>query len=433
METILIRDVEIVNPGGAGLLQGDLLLQDGRIAQAAPIGEILPQDPSAGQIREIDGRDLIAFPGLIDAHVHFRDPGYTDKEDIMTGAAAAAHGGFTSVIMMGNTRPPMDTPSRIEAALARGRETGIRVYCCGNVTAGMLGRELTDFAALREAGAVLLSDDGLPIRDGSLMEKACIQAAELGAVISLHEENPAYIGQAGINRGAVAESMGMDGADREAEISMVARDIEIAARTGAKITIQHVSARESVDLIRAARSKGVRIHAEATPHHFALTEEAVRTHGTNARMNPPLREEQDRMAILEGLADGTIDMIATDHAPHTAQEKARDFAEAPSGIIGLETALSLVYRELILTGFLTWEQAIERLTCAYDVYGLPGGVIAEGEPADLVLFAPEEDWTVREDSLLSKACNTPFLGENLPGAVRMTICGGRIVYEKGER
>ncbi|MBR5116701.1 MAG: dihydroorotase, partial [Lachnospiraceae bacterium] len=408
-----------------------LLLEDGRISQAAPTGELFSPNgqPTAG-IRVIDGRDLIAFPGLIDAHVHFRDPGYTDKEDILTGAAAAAHGGFTTVVMMGNTRPPMDTPGRVEEALRRAAGTGIHVCCCGNVTAGMLGKELTDFAALKKAGAVLLTDDGLPIREEALMEKACRLAAGEHMILSLHEEDPAYIGQAGINRGRTAESMGYDGADRMAEISMVKRDIAIAERTGAELTIQHVSARESVELIRAAKAAGLKIHAEATPHHFTLTEEAVTIHGTNARMNPPLREEEDRLAIMNGLADGTIDMIATDHAPHTAAEKARVFAEAPSGIIGLETALSLVYRELVLPGILTWAQAIERLTRAYEVYGLPGGMIAEGEPADLVLFAPDEDWTAADDTLFSKARNTPFLDEVLPGVVRMTICGGRIVYEK---
>ncbi len=432
MDRIFIRDVQIVNPGGVGLMRGDLLLEEGRIAQAAPTGEIFPHGKEVpAEIREVDGRNRIVFPGLIDAHVHFRDPGYTEKEDIMTGAAAAAHGGFTSVIMMGNTNPPMDTPGRIEDALKRAERTGIHVYCAGNVTSGMQGRELTDFAALRAAGAVLLTDDGLPIRSEALMEKACVQAAEQSLVISLHEEDPVYIGQAGINRGRVAESMGLDGADRMAEISMVRRDIAIAARTGAEITIQHISAKESVELIRRAKAEGVRVHAEATPHHFALTEEAVRVHGTNARMNPPLREEEDRQAILKGLADGTIDMIATDHAPHTAAEKARPFPEAPSGIIGLETALSLVYRELVLPGILTWSQAMERLTAAYDVYGLPGGMIAEGEPADLVLFAPDEDRTVTEETLRSKARNTPFLNEVLPGAVKMTICGGQVVYEDG--
>ncbi|MCR5674303.1 MAG: dihydroorotase [Lachnospiraceae bacterium] len=433
MRDLFIKNARIVDPRGVGVCNGSFLIRDDRIERIFT-GETdadarVPEERSdPEQLRVIDADGWLAFPGLIDAHVHFRDPGFTDKEDIGTGAAAAGHGGFTSVIMMGNTDPPMDEAARVRSALEKGRQTGIRVYVCGNVTTGMKGQRLADLKSLRDAGAVLFSDDGLPVRDAALMEKACKEAAALGMVISLHEEDPAFIDRPGVNSGPVAASLGTAGADRQAEIDMVARDIAIAEKTGAELTVQHISARESVQLIRDAREKGLRIHAEATPHHFTLTEEAVREHGTNAKMNPPLREEVDRQAIIAGLADGTIDMIATDHAPHTAEEKARTFLQAPSGIIGLETALSLAYRELVLPGHLTWPQVIERMTAAFGVYGLPGGVLTEKGPADLTLFAPDETWTVSDGTLRSKARNTPFFGETLPGVVKYTICAGRIVW-----
>ena len=435
---MLIKNARIVDPRGIGEVTGDVRIQDGCLTPLnlykqdgdrcqAPLNFYkLDGDLSADRV--IDAEGCYLFPGLVDGHVHFRDPGFTDKEDTATGAAAAAHGGFTTVVMMGNTRPPMDTPARVREALEKGRQTKIRVCCCGNVTVGMEGRELTDFEALKQAGAVLLSDDGLPIRDAVLMEAACRKAAALGMVLSLHEEDPAYIGQAGINAGEVAASLGYKGADRKAEITMVERDLAIAERAGAALTIQHISAAESVELVRRARKRGLPIHAEATPHHFTLDETALLRCGTNARMNPPLRTADDRAAIIEGLQDGTIDMIATDHAPHTKEEKARDFAKAPSGIIGLETALSLAYRELAQTGKLSFSQVIERMTEAFAVYQLPGGNLKPGAPADLVLFDPDAVWKV--ERLCSKATNSPFMGEELSGVVRMTICGGQIAYER---
>ena len=430
METLIIRHGCPVDPDITDERPRTVFIRNGRIDRILTEQEESAHDlPHGDGARVVDAAGMMLLPGLADAHVHFRDPGFTEKEDMETGAAAAAHGGFTSAVMMGNTNPHPDTPERVAAMADRAGRTGIRLYCCGNITMGMAGRELTDFEALKDAGVVLLSDDGLPIRDAGLMEKACIRAASLGLILSLHEEDPAFIEQAGINRGSVAGSKGLAGADREAEISMVRRDTAIAERTGAELTIQHISAAESVCLIRDAKRRGVKIHAEATPHHFTLTEEAVIRFGTNAKMNPPLRTEADRLEIIKGLQDGTIDMIATDHAPHTQAEKAVEFTKAPSGIIGLETALSLVWRELVLPGYLTVPQAVERMTRAYSVYGLPGGKIREGAPADLVLFAPDEQWTVSDETLYSRARNTPFLGTSLPGVVRLTVCGGRIVFE----
>ncbi len=375
----------------------------------------------------IDATGKIVAPGLVDPHVHFRDPGFTYKEDIETGARAAARGGFTSVIMMGNTNPHMDNISTIKDVLHRGAQTGINVYTCANVTMDMAGKELTPMEELIQAGAVLFTDDGKPITDAGLMEEACKRAAALGRVISLHEEDPSLITDNGINQGEVADKLGIVGSPRDAEISMVKRDIELAKKTGASLTVQHISTAEAVDMIRQAKKDGLKIYAEATPHHFTLTEKAVLEHGALAKMNPPLRLESDRMAIIEGLKDGTIEVIATDHAPHSKEEKDKPLREAPSGITGLETALSLGIRELVQPGHLTMMTLIERFTAAARIYGLDAGSIQVGGAADLVVFGAEDEWEF--DSSFSKATNTPFLGEMLPGKVYDTICKGRIVYQ----
>ena len=415
----------LIDPASGYNGKKDIAVRDGRIEAIAEPGTLA----TGAAENTIDATDCIVTAGLVDPHVHFRDPGQTEKEDILTGAAAAAKGGFTSVIMMGNTIPHPDQAETIRYMLEKGAKTGIRVYAAGNVTSGMRGEALTEAKTLKEAGAVVLTDDGLPVRSAQLMRAACVQAASAGMMISLHEEDPLFIRENGINAGVVAREMGLFGASREAEIVMVARDIEIARETGCTLTVQHISAAETVALIRRAKAEGVRIHAEATPHHFTLTEDAVRTHGTNAKMNPPLRTERDREAIVGGLADGTIEMIATDHAPHTAAEKARPFTEAPSGIIGLETALSLGIRELVKPGHLTTEALLKCMSFnPARITGIPGGSVREGEYADLLVFDPRAEWKV--SSFRSKAENSPFTGETLPGVVMATICGGKTVYEK---
>ena len=415
----------LIDPASGYRGKKDIAVRGDRIETIADPG--LPVPGAADKI--IDATGCIVTAGLVDPHVHFRDPGQTEKEDILTGAAAAAKGGYTSVIMMGNTIPHPDNADTIRYMLEKGAHTGIRVYAAGNVTDGMRGETLTDARALKEAGAVVLTDDGLPLRSAQVMCEACKQAAQAGMMVSLHEEDPLFIRENGINAGDVAREMGLSGASREAEIVMVARDIEIARETGCTLTVQHISAAETVALIRRAKAEGVRIHAEATPHHFTLTEDAVRTHGTNAKMNPPLRTERDRAAIIEGLADGTIEMIATDHAPHTTAEKARPFTEAPSGIIGLETALSLGIRELVTPGHLTWEALLKCMsTNPARITGISGGSVREGDCADLLVFDPQAEWKV--SSFRSKADNSPFTGETLPGVVHVTICGGKTVYEK---
>ncbi len=431
---LLIKNGRIMDPATETEGVYDMLIDEGRVVRIGMRGTLDDMARESMSMRhdedytEIDAGGCIVAPGLVDGHVHFRDPGFTYKEDIDSGARAAAKGGFTSVIMMGNTDPHMDNVDTIRDVLDRGSKTGINVYTCGNITMNMEGKELTPMQKLKEAGAVLFTDDGKPIMDADIMEKACIKASELDRVISLHEEDPSFITDNGINAGEVASELGLTGSPREAEISMVKRDIEIARKTGATIVVQHISAAESVELIRQARREWVKVFAEATPHHFTLTQEAVRTHGTLAKMNPPLRLESDRMAIIEGLKDGTIDMIATDHAPHSKEEKEKSFREAPSGITGLETSLALGIRELVKPGYLTMMELLSVMSAKpAALYGLDAGTIREGSVADLIIFNPDEEWVF--DKSLSKATNTPFLGERLPGKIFFTVCRGKIVYK----
>lgn len=426
---LLIKNGYVIDPESGWEGKSDILISDdgmiSKISETIDGGSL----EAATDLDVIDASGLIVTSGLIDGHVHFRDPGQTYKEDIITGAASAAKGGYTSVIMMGNTIPHMDNVDTLKYALDKGSTTGIHTYVCGNVTMGMEGQELTDMPELIKAGAVLFTDDGKPVIEESLMKTACENAARLNKVISLHEENPKYIKENGVNSGSAAESLGLTGSDRMAEISMVERDIKIAEETGCALTIQHISTKEAVDLIRQARKRGANIHAEATPHHFTLTDEAVKEHGTLAKMNPPLRKEDDRLAIIKGLQDGTIDMIATDHAPHSKEEKDRDFKDAPSGIIGLETAFSLGLRELVEPGYLTIRELLDRMsTATAKLYELPGGTVKEGAPADLMIFDKNEKWVV-PDKFASKATNSPFIGETMPGVIKYTIASGKVVYK----
>ena len=378
-------------------------------------------------IEILDAAGLVLAPGLVDIHVHFRDPGFTYKEDIESGARAAARGGFTTVVCMANTKPPVDNPETLRQVLEKGAGTGIHVKTCACVTKGMQGKELTDMEELRSLGAAGFTDDGIPIMDGELLRQAMERAAKLHVPVSLHEEDPAFIENSGINQGAAAKKLGIGGASAQAEVCLVERDCLLAEETGARVNIQHISAAGSVDAVRQAKAGGAAVTAEAAPHHFTLTEEAVLTWGTCAKMNPPLRTEEDRQAVILGLKDGTIDIIATDHAPHSQEEKARPFTEAPSGIIGLETALALGITELVKPGHLTLMELMEKMSRnPARLYGFDYPGIVPGAPADLVIFDENELWTV--DTFVSKAVNSPFRGRTLQGKVRYTICKGEIVY-----
>lgn len=378
----------------------------------------------------IDATGLVVAPGLMDTHVHFRDPGFTYKEDIITGAAAAARGGFTSVVCMANTKPAVDNIETLDYIQKKGETTGIHVMQTAAVTKELKGTELVDMDALADAGAVGFTDDGIPIMDEHVLTMAMKKAAELDLPISLHEEDPEFIIKSGVNQGKVAEQLGYGGASSTAEDVMVARDCVLALHTGASVCIQHISSGNSVELVRTAKKLGADVHAEATPHHFTLTEDAVLKYGTNARMNPPLRTEDDRAKIIEGIKDGTIDMIVTDHAPHSEEEKAKPLESAPSGITGLETSLALGIKSLVEPGHISLMKLMELMSKnPAEFYRMVPGSVTKGAPADFVIFGEKETWTVRKEDFASKASNSPFIGWELPGKVHYTICSGKIVYQ----
>lgn len=402
----------------------DILLDGGKVARIGDAG--MWRDTADVPVYDADG--LIAAPGLIDVHVHFRDPGFTYKEDIESGGRAAARGGFTTVVLMANTKPAVDNVQTLSYVLEKGKKTGIHVESCCAVTEGLKGKKLTNMSELLSAGAAGFTDDGIPLLDEETTLEAMREAAALGAVLSFHEENPAYITNNGVHAGAAAAHYGIGGSQREAEISMIERDIRLALQTGAVVNFQHISTKEAVALIREAKKRGTNLRAEATPHHFTLNEEAAIRFGTLAKMNPPLREESDRLAIIEGLRDGSIDLIATDHAPHSSEEKAKLITEAPSGIIGLETALPLGITSLVEPGHLTMMELLRKMTWnPASLYRFDRGYLAEGGPADIVLFDPKQKQVMRE--FASKSSNTPFTGMELTGKVVCTICGGEIIYK----
>lgn len=418
---MLIKNGYLIDPASQTAQKADLRIEDGFISRIA--AEITP-DASE---EVIDASGLVAAPGLIDTHVHFRDPGFTYKENLHTGALASAKGGFTSVICMANTSPVVDNVQTLLDIGRRAKEEKIRIYQAASVSRSLKGEELTNMEELADSGACGFTDDGIPIRSAAFLYEAMEKAANLDLPISLHEEDPSFIKNNGINHGPVSDKLGIYGSPSIAEESLVARDCLLALRSGAHVVIQHISSGRSVELVRMFRSMGARLHAEATPHHFTLTEDAVLEHGTLAKMNPPLRTEEDRQAIIAGLADGTIDIIATDHAPHSREEKERSITAAPSGIIGLETSLALGITTLVRPGHLSLMQLLEKMTVnPARLYHLPSGELKEGRAADIVLFDPEERWTPSEYASLS--ANSPFTGRELFGKVKFTICRGEIIY-----
>lgn len=417
---MIIKHGLVMDPASGLSEHMDILVKDGKIVKIAP--EITDNTEEI-----LEARGLIVGPGLLDTHVHFRDPGFTYKEDIHTGALASAKGGFTTVICMANTYPTVDNVDTLKDNLERGAKEDIRIFQAAAISHSLKGQEEVDMTALKDAGACGFTDDGIPLLNAEFCYKAMESAEALNVPISLHEEDPAFIRNNGINHGKVSEELGIYGSPSIAEESLVARDCLLALRSGADVVIQHISSGVSVELVRTYKKLGAHLHAEATPHHFSLTEEAVLEHGTLAKMNPPLRTEKDRQQIIAGLADGTIDLIATDHAPHSAEEKAKPITEAPSGIIGLETSLALGITNLVKPGHLTMLQLLEKMTVnPAKLYHLPYGTIQEGAAADFVLFDPDETWIPTEYA--SKSSNSPFTGKELTGKVKYTICGGKIVY-----
>lgn len=421
---MIIKNITFVNPIEETEKECDILIEDGVIKAIDSPGSL----SSAGN-ESIDGTGLFCAPGFFDIHSHFRDPGFTHKEDIETGAAAAKRGGYTGIVLMANTNPSVDNAETLSYVLNKGLNTGINIHTCAAVSMGLKGEALTDMDNLFKNGAIGFTDDGIPLMDENLLRAAMKKCAELKVPISLHEEDKTLIAQNGINRGLASRHYNIEGSPREAEISLVKRDIEIAKETGAALNIQHVSAAETIELVRKARNEGFKnIYAEATPHHFSLTENAVMELGTNAKMNPPLRTEEDRQAIIKGLADGTVSFIATDHAPHSEEEKNQSLTKAPSGITGLETAFSLGIMNLVNENKLSLYRLLYTLCVApRELYGISCPGLNIGEAADLVIFSTSEKWIY--DTTASKSFNTPFKGKEMTGKIKYTICGGHIVYE----
>ncbi|AWN18640.1 dihydroorotase [Streptococcus sobrinus] len=420
---LLIKNGRVIDPK-SGFDQIADVLVDGKIV--VKIGQNL--DQTADQV--LDATGLVVAPGLVDIHVHFREPGQTHKEDIHTGALAAAAGGMTTVVMMANTNPTISDIATLKEVLASAAKEAIHIYTNATVTKNFDGQNLTDFKALLEAGAVSLSDDGIPLKSTKVVREALELAKANHTFIALHEEDPELNGILGFNENIAHEEFGFCGATGVAEYSMIARDAMIAHATQAHLHIQHLSKAESVKVVEFAQGLGAPVTAEAAPQHFSKTEDLLLVKGAMAKMNPPLRTESDRLAVIEGLKSGVISVIATDHAPHHADEKAvADITKAPSGMTGLETSLSLGLTNLVETGDLSLSDFLAKMTSnPAALYDFDAGYLAENGPADIIIFADREDRIV-SDQFASKASNSPFIGESLKGVVKYTICDGQIIYQ----
>jgi len=422
---ILIRGGRVIDPSRGTDGIADVLLEDGRISA---VGRGVVADEGV-TIIEADGK--VVAPGLIDLHVHLREPGQEDLETVSTGAMAAAAGGFTAVCAMPNTDPVTDNQAAVGFIVSQAQRAGkARVYPIGAVTLGQRGEQLAEFGELVGAGAVAVSDDGKPVATSHMMRTALEYARTFGIPVADHCEDMSLAQGGAMHEGLVSTRLGLKGIPAAAEEIMVARDIILAEHTGGHVHLCHMSTRGSVELIRRGKERGICVTAEATPHHLSLTHLRCEHYDTNAKMNPPLREPADVEAIRQGLKDGTIDVIASDHAPHHYDAKEREFDLAPNGIIGLETALGVAIRDLVETGVLSLPELIDRMsTRAARIFNLPGGTLAVGAPADVVVFDPTERWVVRPESFYSKSRNTPYGGATLVGRAHQTIVRGRVVFE----
>ena len=419
--TTLIKNATVVSPADGLNGANDILIENGRIAA---VGQNLSGD------REIDAAGLYAVPGLVDMHVHLRDPGQTAKEDILTGCNAAAAGGVTSLLAMPNTDPAADSPETVRYMLDKAKDAKAHVYVAASITKGLQGKEPTDLQALRDAGAVGLSDDGRPVLQTKHLREAMNRAPKLGMTVVAHCEDLSLAEGGKINEGAVSEALGVKGIPAAAEDCGTAREIALAAADNVPVHICHVSTRTSVALVRDAKRRGVKVTAETAPHYFSLTEQALMGRDADFRMNPPLRTAADVQAIIEGLQDGTLDAIATDHAPHTPEDKA-DFEKAPNGSIGMETSLAVGVTYLVKPGLLSFSQLIEKMSAnPAKLLGIPAGTLAVGAPADIALVDLNREWTVDVDRLHGKSKNTPFKGMTLTGKVVKTFLGGEVVFDE---
>jgi len=422
---VILRDATVLDPVAGIDAPHDVVVRDGRIAELAA-----PGAASADGLEEIDAAGLHAFPAFFDPHVHLRVPGQEHKEDIETGSRSAAAGGYCGVLAMANTDPPVSTPADVEALLADARASAsVRTGFLATVTAGMPGEGLTEMAALRDAGAAGFSDDGLPLRSARVLRRALQYQRLCGGTIALHEEDPELSGAGVMHEGPVSAALGLEGVPSISESTTIARDAAIAGYEGGRIHVQHLSAAESVEAVRAAKAAGVQITCEASPHHLCLTDEAVRSLDPRRhKMNPPLRSEADRQALIAGLLDGTIDCVATDHAPHAAEEKEVPFEQAAMGVTGLETAFAALHTHLVLPGTIELGLLVEKLSAGAEPFGVERPSLAVGSEANIALCDLAAAWTVGEDGYESRSSNSWCAGEQLTGRVQMTLVGGQIAY-----
>ena len=422
MTKLLIKNARIIDPSNNFDREGDIFIDNGKISEIGKNLDVLDSEI-------IDGDGLIAAPGLVDMHVHLRDPGFTYKEDIESGCRAAAAGGVTTVAAMPNTDPVIDSDEMVEYIIDASKNAKARVLPVAAVTAGQEGISLNDFDSLKKAGAVAFSDDGRPVSTAALMKSAMEKAQSIGLPVLAHCEDLSLSDGGLMNEGKVSESLGVKGIPNAAEDVGTAREIAIAASTDTSVHICHVSTAVSVDIIRTAKEEGVKVTAETCPHYFSFSDEELLKRDADYRMNPPLRTDCDQRAIVRGLVDGTIDVIATDHAPHTKEEKA-DFLNAPSGVSGLETSLAAGITYLVNKGCISMFMLLYKMsTVPARILGIDAGTLGIGSPADVVLFDPKEKWVVDPEKMHGKSNNTPFKGVELTGKVKYTICGGQIVYK----
>jgi dihydroorotase len=417
----------VLDPGAGIDAVHDLVIRGGKVAELSQAGA----GDSGGDVERVDAQGLTALPAFFDPHVHLRTPGREDKEDLETGSRAAAAGGFCGIVAMANTEPPVDNPQAIASLRERAAaEASVPVGFLATVTRGMRGEELTDMSELREAGALGFSDDGLPIRSARMLRLALSYQRLVGGNIALHEEDPALSGAGVMHEGEVSAATGLAGIPGISESTMIARDATIAAYEGGRIHVQHLSDAGSVEAVEAAKQRGVAITAEASPHHLTLTHERVRTLDSRFKMNPPLRTEADRRALLDGLRSGAIDCVATDHAPHTVDEKEVPFEQAAMGVTGLETAFAVLHTELVRPGVIPLELLVERMTAGARVFDLEPASLATGSEANVVLVDPEAEWEAGAEGWESRSHNSCFAGRKLTGRVLMTIAGGGVAYRQ---
>jgi dihydroorotase len=422
---LVLRRATVLDPGAGIDAQHDVVIRDGTIAELSA-----PGDADAGGLEEVDATGLHAFPAFFDPHVHLRTPGQEHKEDIETGSRAAAAGGYCGILAMANTEPPVSTPADIEALRASARAAAsVRIGFLATVTRGMEGEELTEMASLCEAGAFGFSDDGLPIRSARVLRRALQYQRLCGGAIALHEEDPELSGAGVMHEGPVSAVLGLEGIPSVSESTMIARDAALAGYENGRIHVQHLSAAESVEAVRAAKAAGVKISCEASPHHLCLTDEVVRSLDPHRfKMNPPLRSEADRQALIDGLRDGTIDCVATDHAPHAPEEKEVPFEAAAMGVTGLETAFAALHTELVIPGVLDLGLLIERMAGGAEPFEIERPSLAPGNEANIALCDLGAEWTVGEDGYESRSSNSWCEGHKLTGRVLMTLAAGQVAY-----